>query len=177
MLPALAHQWDALETRRQAFLAELAATSPAALAWRPAPDAWSLEDVAQHLWLVERGIVHVLDARWDKPPLKRGLLSPLTTPLMRLIVHRGYRIKAPVKEIVPKERMAVDAVRAEWDRTRATLHALLERTTPDREARKLFRHPILGAMSVGETAEFIWRHHDHHAHQVRRIRGAAGFPA
>lgn len=176
MLPTLARHWAALESRRATLLAELAATSPAGLAFRPAPDAWSLEDVAQHLWLVERGAVHILESRVEKPPLPRDPWSPLKMAAMRLLVPRGIRIKAPVPEIVPKERMPLDTVRAEWDRTRATLRGLLEQVTPDRVTKRIFRHPIFGPMTIAESAEFVWRHHDHHLHQIRRIRGAAGFP-
>lgn len=176
MLPTLARHWDALESRRQAFLAELAATSPAGLAFRPAPDAWSLEDVAQHLWLIEKGAVHILRDRFDKPPLERDPLSPLRIVAMRLLVHRDIPIKAPVKEIVPQQRMSVDEVRAEWDRTRETLRGLLEQVTPDRVGKRIFRHSLFGPLTIAQSTEFVWRHHDHHVHQVRRIRGAAGFP-
>ena len=176
MLPSLAKQWDALEMRRHAFLADLAATSPAALAFRPTSTSWSLEDVAQHLWLVERGAVHLMTTRYEKPPLKGELLSPLKVMLMRFAVPRGIRIKAPVPEIVPKDRMSVDAVRTEWERTRQTLRGLLEQVTPDRVGRRIFRHPIFGPLTLAESVEFVKLHHDHHLHQVRRIRGAERFP-
>lgn len=176
MLPILAKHWDALEARRQALLLELAATSPAGLAFRPAPGAWSLEDVAQHLWLVEKGAVHVLRDRFDKPPLASDPLSPVKIVAMRLLVPCGIRIKAPVQAIIPQVRMSVDTVRDEWERTRAALHGLLEQVTPAHLGKRIFRHPIFGPMTIAESAEFVWRHHDHHLHQVRRIRGAAGFP-
>lgn len=176
MLSTLAKHWDALESRRQAFLGELAATSPAGLAFRPAAEAWNLEDVAQHLWLIEKGAVHILRDRFDKPPIARDPLSPLKVAAMRLLVARDVRIKAPVKEIVPTTRMTVDAVRGEWDRTRETLHGLLEQVTPDRMGKRIFRHPIFGPLTIAQSAEFVWRHHDHHLHQIRRIRGASGFP-
>ena len=176
MLPQLSRHWDALEARRQALLADLAATSPAALAFRPAPDAWSLEDVAQHLWLVERGAVHILTTRIAKPPLKRDLLSPFKVLMMRVLVRRGIRIKSPVPEIVPAERMPVDAVRAQWDQTRATLRGLLDQVTAERVNLRIFRHPIFGPLTLAQSVEFIGLHHDHHLHQVRRIRAAAGYP-
>jgi hypothetical protein len=177
MLPQLAQHWDALEARRQAFLADLAATSPAALAFRPAPGSWSLEDVAQHLWLVERGAVHILATRIEKPPLKADLMSPLKVTAMRLMVPLGIRIKAPVPEIVPTERMPVDAVRTRWEETRATLRGLLDQVKPERVNLRIFRHPIFGPLTLAQSVEFIGLHHDHHLHQVRRIRKAAGYPA
>ena len=176
MIHTLSRHWEAIEARRQAFLADLAATSPAALAFRPTPQSWNLEDVAQHLWLIERGAVHILTTRLEKPPLKRDLLSPLKVMAMRWTVASGVRIKAPVAEIVPKERMSVDAVRAEWDRTRETLRGLLDQVTPAHAAKRIFRHPIFGPLTIAESLEFVGLHHDHHLHQVRRIRGAAGFP-
>lgn len=177
MDPSLAKHWDALESRRLAFLADLEATSPAARAFKPSPEAWSLEDVAQHLWLVERGAVHILESRLEKPPLPRDWLSPLKLTLMHVAGGADIRVKAPVKEIVPQAPMKLEAIRAEWERTRAALRALLERATPEQRRKRIFRHPLFGPMNMVQAAEFVWRHHDHHLHQVRRIRAAAGFPA
>lgn len=176
MHPSLAPRWDAIESRRQAFIADLGATSPAALAFRPAPGAWSLEDVAHHLWLVERGTVHILRTRAAKPPLPRDPFSPLKLLAMRVIAPTSLRVRAPVPEIVPRERMAFDAVRTAWDTTRAELRDVLAQTPPERLDVRIFRHPIFGPMTVAQTLEFIAVHHDHHGHQVRRIRGTAGYP-
>jgi hypothetical protein len=168
--------WDAIESRRQAFLADLGSTSPGALAFRPGPGAWSLEDVAQHLWLVERGTVHVLRSRAEKPSLPRDPFSPLKLAAMRAIVPRGIRIKAPVPEIIPQRRMPVDEVAPAWEATRAELRDVLTRLAPERLETRIFRHPLFGPLSVVQTVEFLGLHHDHHGHQVRRIRAAAGYP-
>lgn len=176
MLSTLATQYDALERRRLTFLDALAAEPPAALTFTPAPGAWSLADVAQHLWLVDRGTMHVVSTRLDKPPLKTGALDPLRRLATRLILNSSIRFRAPLEAIVPKAPMPLAQVRAEWEQVRASMREMLEQVTPALMTRPVFRHPISGPMTVPQALDFLTWHHDHHLRQVRRIRRAAGFP-
>lgn len=176
MHPTLTQRWNDIESRRHAFLADLDALPPEAIAFHPAPGAWSLEDLAQHLLLVEQGITQVLAQRADKPPLPADPLTPLKLFLMRALGPRSLRVRAPIEQIVPRARMPLDVVRAEWQRTRDRLRDVLERVPAGRVKARIFRHPVFGAMDHACTVEFIAIHHDHHLHQVRRIKGARGFP-
>src|SRR5688572_24697464 len=101
MIPTLASAFDGLESRRQAFLADLARRPDAEVVARPSPSAWSLAELAQHLWLVERGTVKVLADRLTKPPLRRGPFSRLGVAAMRFVLGR-FRFKVPIKSIQPK---------------------------------------------------------------------------
>ena len=176
MIPALATAFDALEARRQALFADLAARPPASLDARPAPTAWSLAEVAQHLWLVERGTVHVMEGRLAKPPLRRGPLNRLGIAAMRFVLGR-IRFKVPIAAIQPKPGVPLSQVRADWDATRAKLRAMLEGIDETRLHQSFFRHPLAGALSVAETMEFLVRHHDHHLRQVARIDRLMGASA
>lgn len=176
MHPTLARRWDAIEARRRAFTEDLAASSAAALAFRPAPGAWSLEDVAQHLLLVEQGITQVLAQRAAKPPLPRDPLSPVKLLLMRLLGPRALRVRAPIEQIVPKSRVPFEETREAWQGARDAMRGVLERVPDERVPLPIFRHPVFGPMTYECTLEFIGIHHDHHLHQVRRIRAADGYP-
>ena len=172
----LATAFDGFEARRQAFLADLARRPPASLELRPGASAWSLAELAQHLWLVERGTVNVLADRLQKAPLRRGLLSRLGVGMaaIRFVLGR-FRIKVPVKAILPKPGVPIATVRTEWDATRERLRAVLESVSDAQVHQPYFRHPLAGALTVAQTMEFLTLHHDHHLGQVERItRGTAG---
>ena len=168
MIPALATAFDALETRRQALFADLASRPPASLEVRPEPKSWTLAEVAQHLWLVERGTLHVMEGRLAKPPLRRGPLNRLGIAAMRFILGR-FRFRVPIAAIQPKPGIPLAQVQADWDATRSKMRAMLEGIDEPRLHQSFFRHPLAGPLSVAETMEFLTRHHDHHLRQVRRI--------
>lgn len=176
MHPTLAPHVDALERRTADFLARLEALSPEARAFRPHADHWSLDQVAQHLWLVERGALHILVTRADKPPLRAGLLDGVRAAVLRWGLRRGIRIKAPVEAIQPKAAMSLAQVKGELTKTLAQLRAHLDAVPADRLRNRIFRHPIGGPMDYAESLEFLVKHHDHHMRQVERITGAPGFP-
>lgn len=172
MLAPLRFQLDGLERRRDALLRDLASLPPSALVHRPAPGAWTLAEVAQHLMLVERNVTRILAARADKAPLRRGPTDALRRLVMRVVLGR-IRFRAPVEVIVPAPDVPFAQVREEWDNVRAGLRATLEGVTSTRLDQPIFRHPLAGVMTVPQTLDFLTRHHDHHLRQVRRLREAA----
>ena len=180
MIPSLASSFDALERRRQALLADLAARPRATIEARPSANAWSLAEVAQHLWLVERGTLKVLTSRLEKgQPLRRGPFNRLGIAAMRFVLGR-IRLKVPIEAIRPRPGIALEQVRTDWDDTRERLRTLLDGMDEARAAQPWFRHPLAGALSVVETMDFLTRHHDHHLMQVARItkrQTASGMPS
>ena len=176
MHPTLLPHFEALERRTADFLARLEALSPEARAFRPHAAHWSLDEVAQHLWLVERGALHILVTRADKPPIRAGLLVGVRAAVLRWGLRRGVRIKAPIEAIRPKAGMTLAQVQNELATTLRQLRAHLDAVPPGRLGHKIFRHPIGGPMNVEESLDFLVKHHDHHMRQVERITAAPGFP-
>lgn len=175
MLPILRSRFDELERQRRALLDDLGALSAAQLAFRPAPDAWSLVQVIQHLVLVEEGTLRFLIAKEPRPDT-RTLTQKIRYRLYRLMVVRDIRIKAPVPSILPTVDATLDALAIRWDAARSTLEQRLEAVTDAQLPMLVHKHVLAGPLTMVETLGVIRLHIVHHGHQVRRIRRASDFP-
>jgi hypothetical protein len=177
MLPALQRQYDAIESRRLAFVEDLAALNAAQLAFRPARDAWSLCDVAQHLTLVDAKTTRVLAERRVSGVPRRAVLDVVyRARLLDLLWLTHLRVKMPVKGVAPDPSVTLTATAQRWMDARTALRAYLD-GMDDAAARAIvYRHPVGGYMTISDTLRFLEKHHDHHMHQVARLKRAPDFP-
>lgn len=130
--------------------------------------------VADHLLRVEQGVLAVL--RDGTPVRKRRLADLPRYALVWLVLTRGIRVRVPVRGVTPDADVDVAAVRAGWEAARDGLREWLAGLDRAALRRPVFRHPIAGPMNPEQTLLFLRRHWDHHLRQIRRIRGAPGFP-
>ena len=163
-----------LEERRTDLVDHLSRHPPALLAFRPAPNAWSLRDVAEHLALSDHWTLVSIERHAMRPPLRRTWYhGPL-----RWLIGWGLesRIRIPVTgRIITPAGSELDDTARRWASVHENWRAWLDRTTIERLNASVFRHPLGVPMTAAETLTFLRRHHDHHRHQVRRIERASAF--
>ena len=175
MHPLLRARFDELEQQRHALLADFRALSPAQLAFQPAPDAWSLAYLLQHLVLVEEGTLQFLTRKAPRPDT-RTAAQRLRFRAFRLLMPYALRVKAPVAAVLPTVDASLDELSARWDAARDVLERYLEGLTDEHLALLVFKHAFGGPLTILETLDVFRLHIVHHGHQIRRIRTAAGFP-
>jgi uncharacterized damage-inducible protein DinB len=177
MPAALADRLGALDCERAAFLEALARLDPGRRTARPAPDAWSPLDVAEHVFRVEhatlRGLEKQLaagDARRDVGPHARAgvllLLAAMRSP-KKLKVPEGARGVAPEGMDYEALREAWDALGPRWEAAVASFPATLAGTP-------LLRHPIAGALTLDDALRFLVAHASRHRRQLARAARAGG---
>jgi hypothetical protein len=177
MLPPLQERFDAIESRRLAFLGQLAALTPAQLAFLPAPDAWSATDVAHHLALVDAKTTRALMERRVTGVPRRPALDVLyRARLLDVLWLTHLRVKMPVKGVAPDPSIPLADAAKRWADARAALRAYLDAMDEPASRAIVYRHPVGGYMSILETLRFLAKHHDHHMRQVARLTRAAGYP-
>lgn len=180
MLPRLRAQLDGLLARRTKFEADTRALSEAQLRFRPAEGAWSIAEVAQHLLQVESEVVRAT-SRPDvqRRGRKRTAKEWIGFWLFQAIVHLNVRIKVPQRvagRVTPASNPEMNRLWAEWSAVHADLARYLETVGEQDLGQMAFKHPIMGPTKVRDMLPFLRNHFDHHMRQVRRIRGAPGFP-
>jgi len=67
-------------------------------------------------------------------------------------------------------------VTARWEAARAMLERYLDALTEPHLRLLVFKHAFGGPLTILETLDVFRLHIVHHGHQIRRIRGASGFP-
>ena len=176
MLPELQTRFDALEERKQMLLEELHGLEGTQLTFHPAPDAWSLLQVADHLARVEAAVVQEIRHRRSKPHARKHFRDRIGAGIVRLIFALGVRVKMPIPQIAPGNDLPVEQTEQRWKETRQVLRQLMDEVTPATRERPAMRHPVGGPLTAAETLRFVTRHFDHHLRQIRRIRSSPAFP-
>lgn len=177
MHPQLRHRFDALQHRRGELLAELQALRPEQRSFRPAPDAWSAQQVAEHLLLVEQGVLRAVAVPGREEMEPRTVRNRIGALLVRVVFMAGIRVRVPVRGIQPGGTLALEEIAAQWNAARAEMARFLEGVAPGDLNRALLRHPVAGPMDLRRGLDFLAQHWDHHLRQIRRIRRSARFPA
>lgn len=175
MLPQLRTRWDQYCQQRDRLLDELGALSEAQLAFRPAPGAWSLNEVAHHLLLVEQGVA----ASFARPPKPepRTVRHLVGRVLVRLLLGSPLRVRVPTRRVLPTGEITLPEIRTRWSGVSRELEGQLSEITPATLGRPAMKHPYSGPLDARRTLNFLGRHFRHHLRQVARVRRAPAFPA
>jgi hypothetical protein len=176
MLPDLSHRLATLDETREAFLAPIRSATDQQRSFRPAPNAWSMLDVTEHLVLSEEksllGMLKGPPPGTTITPVARGRMA-----MVLLVMRTDLRVKVPVARVLPTGTVALAELEARWADARQGLARCLEPLSEAEARTARFRHPIGGWVSAGTGVTFCAHHIRHHARQVRRIHRAPGFPA
>lgn len=180
-MPTFAQSAATLGRARAEFLTRLDAMTPPQRDFRPADGGWTPNEVAEHLMLVERGLVGGLERQVAAGDARREVGTPSDTALdgvvAGLAADARYRIPAQAAPFIAPEGTHEEAVRAEWDALAARWRVLAD-TLPDALAHTgLVRHPLAGAVTAEGAARFAAAHVQHHRRQLDRIVASPGFPA
>ncbi len=172
MSPDLHQQFDRLEDQRIALFARVDGLGDDALNLPPAAGKWSIIQVLSHLIVAEKlSLVIIRKKMADRTGLeKAGLAGRVRSAFLRLVLRLPVRIKAPAKALatVP-EHQDLETTRRQWDEVRAAWRENLDSFPPELADQGIFRHPVVGCMSLAQALRFIEDHVDHHAKQVERI--------
>ena len=157
----------ALDAHRVALTARLDALPADTVHQSPAPGAWSLAQLAEHLLLIDGGLIP------DGPMPSRVVraTSGVRCLGIRLVLALPLRIEGPpsAQYVMPSESPRWPEVRRRWDALRASWQ-----TAPLRPDAVGFRHPIAGPFLADDALAFLLAHHRHHDAQVRRTLAALG---
>ncbi len=169
---------DVLARERAAVLALLDAMTPAQRAFRPAPDAWSPADVADHLAKAESGQIEIV-RRQVAAPRPLGRPSAGRRWLVERLMRSGLRVRMPaaVAPRIAPTGVAFDVSRSALAAAAEGWHALAATYPPAMAEAGVFTHPVAGPLTLRGTVCFAAAHLDHHRRQLERIRRAPGYPA
>ena len=139
---------------------------------KPAPDRWSVQDVLEHLTLVEGRSAMLLRALSEAAP-PFGDTSPVdpTAVDRALLANRTMKVSAP-EPIQPTGTMSVEAALAALDGARAQLLAVLD-AAEGKDLSKVSRpHPALGPLDGYQWVGALGGHEMRHTLQIDEIHAA-----
>lgn len=164
---------ERLEDTRDAFLAGISGVSDRQGKFKPAPDRWSIEECAEHVALVENGLLARLTQQ--ATPCEHVERPERQAELDKLGRDRSAKRKAPERAQPSGRFGSVSKAIEQFTANRGETIAYLRDCREDLHARTVV-HP-LGVMTCHEMVVLMSAHTLRHLDQIREIQTAPGYPA
>jgi hypothetical protein len=162
-----------LELSESWLASELAGLTPAQLAFRMAPDSWSIRDVVEHLAIAEPQYWKQLEDSMAKA-LPATAYTPQATDagILWYGIDRGNRQRTGEARVPDGRFKTAAEAHASFVKLRATMKARATTSTDDFRGRQL----IDGNMDVYQWFLMISTHAQRHILQIREVKAHAKYP-
>lgn len=168
-----------LHAGRKMFLDALAGLTPAQLDYKPAPDRWSIREIAEHVIQTEESLFKLITERILKSPPQPEKATPQQRSKDELVLKnqldRTQKRQAP-PELQPTGRRRsleelVTEFKAKRDRTISWV----------RETQAPLRLHFAPSGDLGDLDAYQWimllaGHTERHVEQIREVKESPGFP-
>lgn len=132
----------------------------------PQPGRWGPLEVVEHLVLVHEGVASVFErAAPSVPPGRRG--SWWRPMALTLVLRSRARVRAPTRRVLPSPiPPRLDVLGGRWRVAQGAIRGSLAKQGAGWGDGAVFRHPLAGWLSSGETLQFLIDHLRHHDRQI-----------
>ena len=166
------------QTTRDNFLKSISGLSPKQWTFKPAPDRWSVAEVAEHITVSESAIFSLVQKQVMTSPAapeKRDQVKGKDEMILQRVPDRSHKAQAP-EFLRPTGRWATEAELAKTfeDSRAATLEYI--RTTNDELRDHFFDHPVFGTMDRYQWLLLISAHSARHTAQIEEVKAEPNFP-
>jgi len=160
------------------LLASVENLSDAQWTYKPAPERWSVGEVAEHIYLaegllfaaVEKALAAPLNPDWEAKT--RGK----TEFLERVMVNRTTKAQAP-EQIVPTGKLSRAEVISRFKEVRAKTLKFAEQTDLPLKAHTLDHpFPVFNTLNAYQWLIYIPLHNLRHNQQIAEVKASSGFP-
>ena len=167
-----------LHATRKLFLDATAGLSEAQWNFKPAPEVWSVAEVAEHIAVSEDMILGMVTEKIMKTPAepdKRAEMKGKDQIILEKVVDRSQKVQAP-EMLRPTHRWTtrqtlIDHFKESRDRT----IAYVENTQDDLRAH-FGEHPLLKLMDGYQWILLISAHSHRHTLQIEEVEANPNFP-
>jgi hypothetical protein len=166
------------ETTRDNFLRSIAGLSQKQWTSKPAPDRWSVAEVAEHITISESTLLGLVQQRLMTSPAapeKREQVKGKDELIEQRVPDRSHKAQAP-DILKPTGRWATetDLVKAFETERAATIEYV--RTTNDDLRDHFFDHPAFGTLDGYQWLLLISAHSARHTAQIEEVKADPNFP-
>jgi hypothetical protein len=167
-----------LQATRDAFLKSIAGLSEKQWRFKPAPDRWSVAEVAEHIAVSESSLLALVQTKFmtsPADPAKRAEVAGKDQVILERVPDRSRKAQAP-EFLKPTNRWATEGelTKAFEDSRKATMDYI--RTTDDDLRDHFGPHPLLGTLDAYQWILLISAHSERHTKQIEEVKADANFP-
>lgn len=173
MHPHVAGVFKQLEDARAKLRAAVDTVPMNVRSRRPGDDRWSVNEILEHLSLVEQRFaaliaMRIAEAREVGLGAEQETRDPFPQALRRMFDDRANRRSAP-EAVHPRGGLDHAAAWAAVDRSRALMRDTLEQADGLALSRVIHNHPVFGTLNVYQLVELVANHEMRHSKQIAGI--------
>ena len=166
------------ETTRDNFLKSISGLSQKQWAFKPAPDRWSVAEVAEHITVSESMLMGLVQKQIMTSPAdstKRAEVKGKDQMILQKMPDRSHKAQAP-EMLRPTGRWATEAdlVKAFEDSRKTNMDYI--RTTNDDLRDHFYSHPVFGALDGYQWLLLLSSHSARHTEQIEEVKADPNFP-
>jgi len=173
MHPRIEEVINYLDTKRTALRKAVESVPPELRNQQPGADRWSVAQVLQHLFMIERRIglgmtKWVNDANTGGLGTETETSSVMNSLPLQLITDRSQRRNAP-DEVRPRGDIDAESAWVALEQSRETLRAAFLAGDGRALSQVIQPHPVLGPINLYQWMLFVGSHEVRHTAQVHEI--------
>lgn len=137
--------------------------------------SWSIEEHLYHCYLVEKLSLSYIQKKTLYPQklISPGLIPYVKFYLLKFILFFKVKLKAPKVVSSFPNSIDIDQLHIEWTAVRSLLNQTIQSLPEDTLKKGIFKHPLLGRLSMRLTLKFFIFHLNHHLNIVLNILSAS----
>lgn len=165
-------QFEGLREKRRELFKMVTSVDAALLNRSPADGKWSVLQILYHVKASEAGTLRYIDKKLSFSPdglPNASFLSGAKLALLEITLRSPLKFKAPKGLDVFPEKLILEEIKADWDRSDEGFLQLIDRLEEHQLRWQFFKHPIIGRLNMQQTIKFMVSHFDHHARQIKRL--------
>lgn len=168
-----------LEETRKKFLDSVQGLSEAQWKFKPAPDRWSVAEVAEHIAVSEETILGLITQQIMKAPAatpeKREAVKGKEQMVRKMITDRSQKAQAP-EMLKPTNRWATQADLIKDFQSRRDNTIKYVQTTQDELHSHITPHPIFKDLDAYQWLFLLSGHSERHTDQIKEVKADPNFP-
>jgi len=166
------------ETTHDNFLKSIAGLSEKQWTFKPAPDRWSVAEVAEHITISESTLLGLVQQRLMTSPAapeKRAQVAGKDELILQKVPDRSHKAQAP-EFLKPTGRWPTEAALVKAFETERGATIEYVRTTNDDLRDHFFDHPVFGPLDGYQWLLLIATHSARHTAQIEEVKADPNFP-
>jgi uncharacterized damage-inducible protein DinB len=180
MIPSLAKEFNDLQLQLDELLQKVNPLCHEQQNFKPGGNSWSILQVFRHLMQSEGQINNYLRKKFLGADAlnNAGVKAFFRSIILDIAMRLPLKFKVPdVIQVELEEQYSFETLASEWKMSRDQLADFLQGVNEVNAKKEIFRHPIVGRMSIVQGLQFIKVHVSRHKRQVERIMKEPAFPA
>lgn len=156
---------DENEIIREEVLQSVAGLSDEQLNEQVEEGRWSIMQVLDHLYLMERSVVHVISDQ-----LANGETKSTSEKPIHLTTNRSTKVDAPSFVVPSNDFITLDEMKSKLAQSRNALLKVVNSADQSVLKQRTYLHPAFGELSLDQWIPFVGLHEKRHLAQIEELK-------